>query len=60
MGLNWYVYSNLRFMANYIYSDINNAPYYADVDPDPNVEDLQLFRANGDAHIFQMRAQVDF
>lgn len=44
VGLNWYVYSNLRFMANYIYSDVDNAVEAAD----------------GNANIFQMRAQVDF
>ncbi len=44
VGLNWYLYSNLRFMANYIYSDVDNAVEAAD----------------GSANIFQMRAQVDF
>jgi phosphate-selective porin OprO/OprP len=44
VGLNWYLYSNLRLMANYIYSDVDNAVEAAD----------------GNANIFQMRAQVDF
>ena len=44
VGLNWYLYSNLRFMANYIYSDVDNAVEAAD----------------GNANIFQLRAQVDF
>ena len=44
VGLNWYLYSNLRLMANYIYSDVDNAVELAD----------------GNANIFQMRAQVDF
>ena len=44
VGLNWYLYSNFRVMANYVYSDINNA-----------IESYE-----GDANIFQMRAQIDF
>ncbi|MDG2334762.1 MAG: porin [Myxococcota bacterium] len=44
LGLNWYLFSNFRVMANYVYSDIDNA-----------VEKYQ-----GDANIFQMRVQVDF
>jgi phosphate-selective porin OprO/OprP len=44
LGLNWYLFSNFRMTANYIYSDVENTAKGLD----------------GDAQIFQMRAQVDF
>ena len=44
LGLNWYLFSNFRMMANYIYSDVENT----------------AAGFNGNANIFQMRAQVDF
>ena len=53
VGLNWYLLSNFRMTANYIYSDVENAPYVA------TGNGPKLY-ANGNANIFQMRAQVDF
>ena len=44
LGLNWYLFSNFRMMANYIYSDVENTADGFD----------------GNANIFQMRAQIDF
>jgi phosphate-selective porin len=44
LGLNWYLFSNFRMMANYIYSDVENTAGGFD----------------GKANIFQMRAQLDF
>jgi phosphate-selective porin OprO/OprP len=44
-GLNWYLYDNLRFLANYIYSkDI----------------DVLGKGIDGFAHVGQIRAQLDF
>jgi phosphate-selective porin OprO and OprP len=44
VGLNWYLFSNFRMTADYIYSKIENTAGGDD----------------GKANIFQMRAQVDF
>ncbi len=55
VGLNWYLFSNFRMTANYIYSDVDNAPYVVILN-----DVSTLLYTNGNANIFQMRAQVDF
>jgi phosphate-selective porin OprO/OprP len=48
LGLNWYLYSNVRMTANYIHSEVSNSTLAGGPVKD------------GIAHIFQMRFQLDF
>ena len=49
-GLNWYLYSNLRLMFNYVFADVE----------DTGVSPVFGTRGGGDLHAFQMRAALEF
>ena len=48
-GVNWYLYSNLRLTANYVYADVKDTG-----------SDSAIPGSNGSINIFQMRAQIEF
>jgi phosphate-selective porin OprO/OprP len=53
VGLNWYLYSNVRLSANYVYADVRSTG--------ENVGDAGLLgKQRGDIHTFQARAQIVF
>jgi phosphate-selective porin OprO/OprP len=56
-GINWYLFSNLRLTANYVYADVGNTGEQR-VD-DPGVPTF-FPREDGDIHLFQARAQIEF
>jgi phosphate-selective porin OprO/OprP len=47
VGVNWYLYSNLRLTANYVYADVRNTGD-------------NLGNQRGDIHTFEARAQLEF
>jgi phosphate-selective porin OprO/OprP len=49
VGLNWYLYSNLRLMLNYVYADVKETGAGTD-----------LAGVSGHAHILQTRAAIEF
>ena len=49
LGVNWYLYPNLRLMFNYIHGDV-----------DDRVSSPPVTAVKGAGNIFQMRVQVDF
>ncbi len=56
-GINWYLFSNLRLTANYVYANVSNTGVQR-VD-DPGVPTF-FPREGGDIHLFQARAQIEF
>lgn len=49
LGVNWYLFSNLRLMANYVYGDVKDTGGSSVI---PN--------GSGSVNIFQTRAQIEF
>jgi phosphate-selective porin OprO/OprP len=49
-GLNWYLYSNLRLMFNYVWADV----------ADSGASPAFGTRGSGDVNIFEMRAALEF
>lgn len=45
-GINWHLYSNLRIIANYVYTNVDTGP--------------SLTSRGGDIHVAQARAQLEF
>jgi len=54
LGVNWYLYPNLRLMFNYIHGDVDDR-VSTNPTPPPATGGIE-----GAGNIFQMRAQIDF
>jgi len=54
--VNWYLYSNLRVMINYVYAHVKNTGSDFEVDG----ETVHGGGASGNIHTAQARAQIEF
>ncbi len=54
-AINWYLYSNVRLSANYVFADVSSTGF-----ADGSNAGVSFTNASGDIHTFQARAQIEF